>query len=367
VSKQTVKNDGLEVDYKRKGDIGKQLPPSSVKQQDLEGFDADYVDIVDFIVRGTHRIWEEGGLGIIYNNYQHDVTIWTSDGLSYGRDVVIANSAQTQSAFPDGLLICDDVIWAGNAQDGLHTSHRIHWVGHNTGYTVYGPPTGRKIVRSGTGNCYVRANRIIEEWIARDEISLVYQLGYDPNEIGERWARRTFRDDLPKPPTGESHRILGQTTPNPLPPKQGDGFDPEDFVRRAIHEIWNWRMLNRIREYYAPRAITHAAGGRDLYGYGDLRPFILSLIAAFPDAAMDVDHVYWLGNAQDGYRVAVRWSFHSHHRGHGIYGQPTGGPVRIIGITHFLIKDERIVEEWMMFDELSIFKQVWLARVANGG
>ena len=189
MGKQTVKNDALEVDYKRKGDIGKQLPPSSAKQQDLEGFDADYVDIVDFIVRGTHRIWEEGGLGIIYNNYQHDVTIWTSDGLAYGRDVVIANSAQTQSAFPDGLLICDDVIWAGNAQDGFHTSHRIHWVGHNTGYTVYGPPTGRRIVRSGTGNCYIRANRIIEEWIARDEISLVYQLGYDPNEIGERWAQ----------------------------------------------------------------------------------------------------------------------------------------------------------------------------------
>jgi predicted ester cyclase len=353
------------ISYPRKGDISKMIPPPVEKNQSLKGFDNDYVDIVDYIVRATHKIWEEGGLGIIYSHYQHDVKIWTSDGLTYGRDVVIANSAQTQSAFPDALLIADDVIWSGNAEDGFHTSHRITWVAHNTGYTVYGPPTGRRLVRSGIANCWVRDNFISEEWIARDEISLVHQLGYDPDEIAERYARSAFREDLPKQPTGESHRILGQTTPNPLPPKQGDGFDPEDFVRRAIHEIWNWRMLNRIREYYAPRAITHAAGGRDLYGYGDLRPFILSLIAAFPDAAMDVDHVYWLGNAQDGYRVAVRWSFHSHHRGHGIYGQPTGGPVRIIGITHFLIKDERIVEEWMMFDELSIFKQVWLARVAN--
>jgi len=37
----------------------------------------------------------------------------------------------------------------------------------------------------------------------------------------------------------------------------------------------------------------------------------------------------------------------------------------LIQESFYLIKDGRIVEEWMMFDELSIFKQVWLARVAS--
>lgn len=354
------------IDYKKKGDITRQIPPPAEKNQSLRGFDDDYVDIVDYIVRLTHKIWEEGGLGLLYGSYQHDVTVWNSDGLAYSREEIMAASAQTQFAFPDARLIADDVIWTGNDVDGFHTSHRITWVAHNTGYSTYGPPTGRKIIRSGTANCFVRDNYIIEEWIARDEISLIYQLGFDPNIVAERHARRTFHGELPRQPSANVERVFGQTTPAAFPPKLDGDFDPEDFLRRVIHEIWNWRLLNKIHDYYAPAAITHTAGRRDLYGYADLRCFILSLLAAFPDAAMDVDHVYWNGNAQDGYRVAVRWTFHGHHRGYGIYGEPTGGPVRILGISHFLIRNGKVVEEWMMFDELSLFKQVWLARVANG-
>jgi predicted ester cyclase len=353
------------ISYHHKGDISHIIPPPAEKNQSMQGFDEDYVDIVDYIVRCTHKIWEEGGLGLIYGHYQHNATIWTSDGLTYSRDDVIAASAQTQAAFPDIRLFTDDVIWGGNDRDGFYSSHRIVWVGHNTGYTVYGPPTGRKILRTGIADCFVRENRVVEEWIARDEISLIYQLGYDPNEVAETYARRVFRGELPKLPNGNVERVYGQTTPEPLPPKTGEAFDPSDHVQRAIHEIWNWRMLNAIRDYYAPNAVVHTAGRRDLYGYGDQRAYILALIAAFPDCEMAVDHVQYIGDSHEGYRVAVRWTLHGHHRGYGIYGQPTGGPVRVIGVSHCLVRDGKIAEEWMIFDELALFKQVWLARVAN--
>jgi predicted ester cyclase len=136
-------------------------------------------------------------------------------------------------------------------------------------------------------------------------------------------------------------------------------------VQAAIHEIWNWRLLHTIRDYYAPNAVVHAPGRRDLYGYGDLRSYILALIAAFPDCEVEVDHIQHIAD-EHGYRVAVRWTLHGHHRGYGIYGAPTGGPVRIIGISHYKIRDGKIAEEWLLFDELALFKQVWLARVANG-
>ena len=154
------------ISYHHKGDISQIIPPPAEKNQSMQGFDEDYVDIVDYIVRCTHKIWEEGGLGRIYSHYQHNAIIWTSDGLSYSRDEVIAASAQTQAAFPDVRLYTDDVIWGGNDRDGYYSSHRIVWVGHNTGYTVYGPPTGRKMVRTGIADCFVRENRVVEEWIA---------------------------------------------------------------------------------------------------------------------------------------------------------------------------------------------------------
>ena len=34
------------------------------KKQELPGFDEEYLDIVDYIIKITHRIWEEKGIGL---------------------------------------------------------------------------------------------------------------------------------------------------------------------------------------------------------------------------------------------------------------------------------------------------------------
>lgn len=354
-------------DFMSKGDISKQMSPGTEKHQGMRGFSDQYVDIVDYIVRVTHRIWEEHDLALLYETYQHNVVIWTSEGLSYSRETVMANSVKTQSAFPDVRLYADDVIWAGNDADGFQTSHRVTWVARNTGYTVYGPPTGKKLVRAGVANCVVKDNFIFYEWIARDEMSLVLQLGYDPHQAAERLVRQELGNQIGKPPLGEIERVAGQTTPEVMPPKTSAEFDPEDFVRRAFSEIWNWRRLSALDQYYAKNQIVHAAGGRELYGHGDLRAFILSTIAAFSDLLMTVDQVYWVGNPQDGYRVASRWTLQGTHDGPGIYGEPGGARVRLMGISHHHVKNEKITEEWMLFDEFALLKQIYRAKLQNAG
>ncbi len=37
----------------------------------MRGFEEQYVDIIDYIVRITHRIWEEKHIGYIYDTYKH--------------------------------------------------------------------------------------------------------------------------------------------------------------------------------------------------------------------------------------------------------------------------------------------------------
>lgn len=349
------------IDFTKKGDISRYIPPRSGRAQPLNGFD-DYTDIVDYIIRSTHKIWEEGGVGRIYEHYRHNATIWTSEGLTYGRDQVIAASVRTQSAFPDVRLFGGDVIWTGNDQNGFHTSHRIMWTGRNTGYTVYGAPTGRKLQRWGIANCFVHENRVVEEWIARDEMSLILQLGFDPHETARRVVAAESRTSAGKPAMGEIERVAGQGTLAVLAPQTGGEFDPEDFVRRAHHEVWNWRKFNVLKEYFDDAYLCHAASGRELYGRGDLRGFILSIVSAFSDLTVTVDHVYWNGNAQDGYRVATRWTWQGTHDGPGIYGEPSGARIRIMGISHQWIRGGRICEEWMMFDEFALLKQICRAR-----
>ena len=84
-------------------------------------------------------------------------------------------------------------------------------------------------------------------------------------------------------------RVAGQTVPLPYPPSTHDGFDPEDLVRRGMHEIWNRRMLDQVNTDYTPDVLCHASSAKELYGVGDLKVHILNLLGAFPDALMTVD------------------------------------------------------------------------------
>ncbi len=335
-------------------DISRLLKPDPEKRQSMRGFDEKFVDIVDYIVRITHEIWEEKSIGRIYDTYAHNVLIHTTDGQTYGRDKVIADSIKTMAAFPDVRLYADDVIWCGNDQDGFHSSHRIIWVAHNTGYSIYGPPTGRRVVRQGIAHCFVKENRVVEEWICRDELALIRQLGFDEHEL----ARKLAVSDAVKP-SGEVERLQGQAPPVDLPPRTSTGFDVEDFVRRSMHEIWNWRLFSKVDEYYVHNYLCNTSTNRTLYGLGDFKAYILSLLAAFPDAAMNVDHICWLGNEADGYRVATRWTLQGSHQGPGVYGEPTGKRIRLMGITHQHIQAGKFVREWTAFDEFALLKQLY--------
>ena len=331
------------------------------RRQSMQGFDSDYVDIVDYIVRLTHRIWEERNLGLLYTAYAHNIMIHTSEGMVYGRDKVMADSVKSMAAYPDVRIYADEVIWTGNDRDGFHTSHRGVWAARNTGYSNYGPPTGRQLVRRSVAHCIIKENYIVEEWITRDELAVVWQLGFDAVELARKMAARDAAAGIKSPVpvgTGEVDRLEGQTTPAALPAKPTE-FEIEAFVRRTNHEIWNWRMFGKVRDYYVANYDCSTTGNRTLHGWGDLEANIIQMLAAFPDGRKIIDHVCWMGDAQAGYRVAVRWYFQGTHLGPGFYGEPTGKRVKIIGVSHYLIQKGKFVKEWTQFDEFALLKQIY--------
>jgi predicted ester cyclase len=342
-------------------DISKLMQPGVEKRQGMRGFDPDYVDIVDYIVRCTHKIWEEKQVGLIYTHYGHNALVHGTRGDTYGIESVVSGTVQTLAMFPDRRLFADDVIWSGDDETGYYTSHRITSTAHHSGFGSYGAPTGRKLRYRVIADCIVKENRIIEEWLVRDELSIARQLGLDEAElvkaIAEGWAAlRGPESDV----QGAVERSKGQLPPEPLPPSAVEGFDIEDFVRRAWHDIWNRRMFSEIFRLYAPTFECHSASGRELYGQDDAMQFVLDWLAAFPDACMYIDHfaAQREGSAEAGYRVAVRWTLLGTHEGHGIYGRPTGKRVRILGISQQHVRDGKFVAEWTVFDELALMAQI---------
>ena len=327
----------------------------------VAGNTANGYDIVDYIHRSTHQIWDEKLIGRIYDYYLPRSVVHTSDGDIYGRDQVIRLTTIRQAAFPDTRDYIEDVIWSGDEESGWKTSMRWTYVGTNTGYSVYGPPTGRKVAVRGVAVCHVRANLVCEEWVAYNERSLLRQLGLNEREVMEKFARTGWSNGnagVDTPTHGEVENVVAQATPGPVPEPTRDGFDPEYFVRRAYHEIWNWRYIGRIDEYYAPNHLCHASSDREIYGLGDYKQDHLSRLAAFPDGALQVDEVIALGDEQNGYRVSVRWTFMGTHLGPGIYGTPTGRRVRFFGISQHTIRNGRFVEEFTEFGEFSLMKKL---------
>lgn len=330
----------------------------SALTQPMEGYNPRYKNIVDYIIGVTHEIWEEHGIGKLYDYYAGTVKMHTAGGLRFGREAVIAATIESQASFPDRRLFGEEVIWTGNNVDGFYTSHRLRHEGTNRGWSPYGPPTGKRVSYRAIADCVCVRDMMVEEWISRDELTLVMQLGFDPLKKAKEMVAKEKDSDMGLRIAGDVDHRVGQLPPAPWPEAQSDRFDPEDFVGRMMHEIWNWKLLNKARQYYHENFVFDGPSGRAFKGIGDFQTYVLSLLSPFPDLSLQFDHFCHVGDARAGYRVATRWTLSGTHTGYGVYGEPTGNPVRLMGFSHHVIQDGLIAEEHTVFDEFVLLKQI---------
>ncbi len=360
-SQHMPKDFAISLDAYRRGGTDAFLgqAPRHAVTQPMHGFEQTYVNIVDYIVRITHQIWEEKDIGYIYDTYSHDCAVWDDLALQFGRDKIVADTIALNNAFPDIRIVADEVIWAGDDTIGFHTSHRTRIVGTNTGFTRYGEPTGRRVQFWCLANCVARDNEIFYEHVVYDTASVVQQLGYDVVETARKLAQSDVGAQLPRDFLGsEPKRMSGQSKPPRMPIPGHIGDNPEEFVRAALHTIWNRRNLSAIDRVYHPSVLVQVTAGRNFHGQGQLQSFILSMLAMFPDMLYSIDDLYWMGNAREGYLIAIRWSMLGTHRGNGRYGAPTGREINLWGITHWVIEDGKVTKEWTMFNEFGVLMQI---------
>jgi hypothetical protein len=65
------------------------------RRHPMRGFEDGYVDIVDWIVRITHRIWEDQDVGYIYDTYAPGCRVFDDGGPKYGVERVVAEGPLT--------------------------------------------------------------------------------------------------------------------------------------------------------------------------------------------------------------------------------------------------------------------------------
>ncbi|AUN31870.1 ester cyclase [Niveispirillum cyanobacteriorum] len=340
-------------------DIAELLAPRP-RVQDLPGFHEDYADFVDYIIKCTHRIWEEKQVGLIYSHYTHNCLVHTLGGQTFGAEEVVQNTIRTIAAFPDRSLYGDHVIWSGDAAQGFYSSHRITSLMTNQGASEFGPATGKRVRVTTIADCAVRENRIYEEWLVRDNSWLVRQLGLDPAEVARRQAEAAPAPSHEQWRLGEIDRVLGQLAPARGEFPADPMAEPEAFALALFQEVWNARMFGEVRRHYAGNARMEAPNGRRLFGHGEIIGWVIAVLAALPDARLSVDHVAAVPHPSgDGVDIAIRWQLAGTHRGGGLYGPATGRRLLILGVTHWTLRGGRIENEWTIFDEVAIWRQIF--------
>ncbi len=325
------------------------------KRQSMKGFDPEYRDFVEYIMKITHRIWEEKSLGLIYDTYGSNVVMHLGSFNVSGIQGVVSGTLQTLFSFPDRRLIGQDVIWSPHGAEGYLSSHRILSTATNLNPSGFGPATGKKISFRTTVDCAAENNRIFEEWLVRDNLWIVRQLGFDVYETARRLAKGTAKDgSLPYAHLGMGENMRGQFSPEIHAPKNNS---IGEWTLNVLSRIYNRRLFDEVREFYAENAVLHFICDQDLTGHAQIQGMLIGLFASFPNAAFVVERVT-CNERIEGHAVAVRWRLNAVHEGLGYFGTPSSKPVTVLGITHYTVIGGKITEEWMTFDGMDVLKQI---------
>ena len=203
---------------------------SRTKGVGMVGFDDEFTDIVDYILRITYRIWEGKQIGLCYDYYSDDCPVYTMAGITIGAEEVTQNTLITLASFPDRTLGAENIIWGGNDTDGFHTSHLIKTSMTNLGSSDMGPATGNQATFFVIAHCVVKDNKIIEEWLVRDNYALTEQLGFDVHEVAAQKASEPSQKRLEDWYQSELNRVSSRVNHERQAFSGCSSKDPEEFI-----------------------------------------------------------------------------------------------------------------------------------------
>lgn len=319
----------------------------------MKGFDPKFKDFPDYIIGITKEIWEDRGIATLHAYYAPDIVVRSPGSIVVGNQGVIAATMATLAEFPDRTLLGEDVIWSGTPAEGMLSSHRLLSTATHLGDGMYGKATGKKLTYRIMADCHAINNQINDEWLIRDQVAIVRQMGCDA---------RDYARDLIAREGGPDGCVQPLTPANDQPgPYQGTGNDNEWGSRYAeiLTKIMGADMSVIAAEY--DRAVqSEYPGGETGHGREPVDRFWMGLRASVPNAKFTIHHQIGRDDPMMPPRAAIRWSLQGKHDGWGMFGAPTGADLFVLGISHAEFGPWGLRREYTLFDETSVWKQILL-------
>ena len=320
----------------------------------MKGFDKKYKNFPDYILKITKQIWEGKDVDSIGEFYTDNIPVRSPFGITYGNKPVIEATYNTLKEFPNRQLLGEDVIWNGNDDKGYHSSHRILSKGTHLGDGFYGKPTGKDIYYRVIADCACKDNQVYDEWIVRDQGAMVRQIGYTPKEFaqimidkegGLEKAKKLFDKNDIKP--SDYYPINVE--------KSSPGENYSKILSKVFEGGYDFKDYNRASNIYWP-------GNKLGHGREDISKFWNSLKDIFTDIKFTIEHVGYLDESNKNPRASIRWFLEGVHSNDSEdYGKKTNSKLFIMGINHVELNQDGIIREWVLFDEVAIWKQILMS------
>ncbi len=325
------------------------------RRQDLPGYEAVYRDFVDYILRCTHRIWEEKDVGLCRTHYGDACVMHTLAGPSAGAELVTQNTVGALAMSSDRQVIGEDVVWSDDGDGLLHSSHRITaQMTHMGSDASVGAATMQGIGATTVADCLCKENMIVEEWLVRDNGRAVLQVGGDPWAVAQRQAEGDRAGD-PARHNWRAERIAWVRDGGDCAIPEGH---PAAVPCAMLTQAFREDMYGAAVAHCSPAVDVHWPSNRHGYGRGYLAGCMAQLRAALHGAALRIEHISARPMPHGDVSVAVRWWLAGRHGGDGVWGPPTGRDLLVLAISHYRLRGGAIVEDWTTFDELAVLRQV---------
>ena len=320
----------------------------------MKGFDKKYKNFPDYILKITKQIWEGKDVDSIGEFYTKDIPVRSPFGITYGNKPVIEATYNTLKEFPNRQLMGEDVIWNGNDNNGYHSSHRILSKGTHLGDGFYGKPTGKDIYYRVIADCACKENQVYDEWIVRDQGAMVRQIGYTPkefaqimidNEGGLEKANKLFDKNDIKPSNYQPEQVKTNSA--------GERYSK--ILIKVFKEGYNFQDYNRASTIYWP-------GNKIGHGREDVANLWNSLKEILTDTKFTIEHIGYLDEPNKNPRASIRWFLEGvHSKDSENYGKKTNSKLFFMGINHVELNQDGVIREWVLFDEVAIWKQILMS------
>ncbi len=142
------------------------------------------------------------------------------------------------------------------------------------------PATGRRIHARTIADCVCRDNRVIHEWLVRDQAAIARQIGLHERDLAQAWLMQ--RGPIAKPPMP------------PVPSGYRSHIDTGALAtayRKLYEGLWAGRGASAVLASHDRAAILEAPAGQTLYGHLEIHDFWTPLLTALPRAQFALEHL----------------------------------------------------------------------------